>query len=87
MMFLVHIPKLKNTNSPVRNDLLKIKHIYLKGRGMIEGNGSNTDFWSETCGNVSLKDNFQACSIFAMNKNVLHSKSIVRDALDLKTMV
>lgn len=54
---------------------------------MIEGNGSNTDFWSETCGNVSLKDNFQACSIFAMNKNVLHSKSIVRDALDLKTMV
>jgi hypothetical protein len=34
--------KTKQTNSPLWNDLLKIKDLYLKGR-----NGRATDFWSD----------------------------------------
>ena len=31
--------KKNNKNSPVWNDLLKVRHIYLKGRSMVVGNG------------------------------------------------
>jgi len=46
-------------NSPVWNDLLKVRHIYLKGRTMQVGNGKSTSFWHDKwCGLVSLADKF-----------------------------
>jgi hypothetical protein len=46
-------------NSPVWNDLLKVRHIYLKGRSMMVGNGKSTSFWHDKwCGLVSLADKF-----------------------------
>ena len=51
--------KVKPVNSPVWNDLLKIKDIYLKGRVMCVGNGQFTDFWRDSwCGMISLKEKF-----------------------------
>jgi hypothetical protein len=47
-------------NSPVWNDLLKVKHIYLKGRIISVGNGPNKIFWEDLwCGMVALKDKFK----------------------------
>lgn len=46
-------------NSPVWNDLIKVKNLYLRGRVMAVGNGEKTDFWNDTwCGSVALKDKF-----------------------------
>jgi hypothetical protein len=46
-------------NSPVWNDLLKVRHVYLKGRSMVVGNGKSTSFWHDRwCGLVSLADKF-----------------------------
>jgi hypothetical protein len=46
-------------NSPMWNDLLKVRHVYLKGRSMKVGNGKNTSFWHDRwCGLVSLADKF-----------------------------
>ena len=51
--------KVKPVNSPVWNDLLKIKDIYLKGRVMCVGNGQFTDFLRDSwCGMISLKEKF-----------------------------
>jgi hypothetical protein len=51
--------KVKPTNSPVWNDLLKVREIYLQGRVMVVGNGKMTDFWRDTwCGACSLQDKF-----------------------------
>jgi hypothetical protein len=36
--------KKRQPNSPVWNDLLKVREIYLKGRAMALGNGEMTDF-------------------------------------------
>jgi hypothetical protein len=48
-------------NSPVWNDLLKVRHVYLKGRSMKVGNGKNTSFWhNRWCGQ-------QECSVEYMN--------------------
>ena len=39
------------------NDLIKVKHIYVKGRVLRLGNGKNIDFWNDIwCGPLSLKD-------------------------------
>ena len=47
----------KSMNSPVWNDLLKVKDVYLKGRLMCVGNGQFTDFWRDSwCGRVHLKE-------------------------------
>jgi hypothetical protein len=64
-------------NFPVWNDLLKVRHVYLKGRSMKVGNGKNTSFWhNRYCGLVSLADKFpklykisveQECSVEYMN--------------------
>jgi hypothetical protein len=49
----------KPSNSPVWNDLVKIKHIYIKGRVMRLGNGKSIDFWNDTwCGPLRLKGRF-----------------------------
>jgi hypothetical protein len=46
-------------NSPLWNDLLKVRNIYLKGRSMVVGNGRSTSFWCDRwCGLVSLADKF-----------------------------
>jgi hypothetical protein len=46
-------------NSPVWNDLLKVRNIYLKERSMVVGNGRSTSFWHDRwCGLVSLADKF-----------------------------
>jgi hypothetical protein len=46
-------------NSPVWNDILKVKHVYLKGRAMIVGNGKSTSFLHDRwCGLVFLTDKF-----------------------------
>jgi len=47
-------------NSPVWNDLLKVRHIYLKGRMMRVGNGKSTSFCHDKwCGLVPLADKFR----------------------------
>lgn len=59
--FTANISQLKHNpgNSHVWNDLLKVKHLYLKGRLMLVGEGKQTDFWCDQwCGAVSLKDKF-----------------------------
>ena len=46
-------------NSPVWNDLLKVKDLYLKGRSVVIGDGKSTSFWHyRWCGPVSLADKF-----------------------------
>jgi hypothetical protein len=51
--------KKKPLNSPLWNDLIKIKDLYLAGIMKI-GNGVDTDFWEDPwCGNVSLKEKFR----------------------------
>jgi hypothetical protein len=65
-------------NSLVWNDLLKVKHIYLKGRSVRIGDGKNTRFWHDRwCGLVSLVDKFpslyeisedQECSVETMKQ-------------------
>jgi hypothetical protein len=48
--------KKKPTNSPVWNDLIGIKDLYLAGRIMKIGNGVDLDFWEDPwCRNVALK--------------------------------
>jgi hypothetical protein len=50
----------KPRDSSVWNDLFKVKQLYLKGRIMIVGNGSNTNFCEDPwCGMVPLKDKFK----------------------------
>jgi hypothetical protein len=39
--------KKSSKNSNVWNDLLKVSHIYLKGRSMFMGNGKSTSFWHD----------------------------------------
>jgi hypothetical protein len=52
--------KQKQENSPVWNDLIKVKDIYTRGRVMILGNGKEIDFWRDAwCGLVPLKEKFQ----------------------------
>jgi hypothetical protein len=42
-------------NSPVWNDLLKVRQLYTKGRIMLLGNSQNIDFWEDPwCGIVHL---------------------------------
>jgi hypothetical protein len=49
----------ETSNSPVWNDLIKIKHYYTSGRVIKLGNGKNVDFWNDSwCGSLSLKDRF-----------------------------
>ena len=49
----------KSSNSPVWNDLIKVKNIYIKGRVLILGDGNNIDFWHDIwCRPLSLKDRF-----------------------------
>jgi hypothetical protein len=50
----------KPTNSPMWNDLIKIKDLYLASRIMKVGNGADTDFWGDPwCGNIALKSKFR----------------------------
>jgi hypothetical protein len=39
--------KNKPTNSPVWNDLIKVKELYLSGRYVKIGDGKDTNFWSD----------------------------------------
>jgi hypothetical protein len=56
----------KPTNSPVWNDLIKVKNMYLAGRIMKVGNGADTDFWEDPwCGNIALKSRFR--SLYEIN--------------------
>jgi hypothetical protein len=49
------------------NDLLKVSHIYLKGRSTFMGNGKSTSFWhGRWCGLVSLADKFP--NLYEINK-------------------
>lgn len=49
----------KANNSPMWNDMIEVKHIYLMGRSMKVGNDHMIDFWRDIlCANVSLKDKF-----------------------------
>ena len=49
----------KASNSPVWNDLLKVRVWYLKGRRMLTGDAKMTDFWEDTwCGETPLKREF-----------------------------
>lgn len=51
--------KHKPSNSPVWDDLIKVKDLYLKGRVIVLGNSKSTDFWQDRwCGDVPLKEKF-----------------------------
>ncbi|CAN6249384.1 unnamed protein product [Urochloa humidicola] len=55
----LHELKARPNNSPVWNDLLKVKELYLRGRIVRIGNGLTTDFWRDAwCGLVPLKEKF-----------------------------
>jgi hypothetical protein len=43
----LHHIRMKNDDSPVWKDLLKVKHLYLKGRMMAVRNRNSTDFWND----------------------------------------
>jgi hypothetical protein len=44
----------------VWNDLLKVKELYLAGRYIKVGDGSDTDFWRDSwCGSITLQDKFR----------------------------
>jgi hypothetical protein len=46
-------------NSPVWNDLLKVRQLYTKGRIKLLGNGQAIDFWEDPwCGIVPQKVHF-----------------------------
>ena len=56
------ISKLKksNNNSPMWSDLLKVKHIYLRGRIMLAGNGkTQASSMISGVGRCPLKTSFQ----------------------------
>jgi hypothetical protein len=56
---IVHL-KVKPSNSPVWNDLIKVKELYMCGRYIQIGNGRDTDFWSDPwCGTIPLKEKFR----------------------------
>jgi hypothetical protein len=70
----------KASNSPVWNDLIKIKNVYIKGGVLRLGDGKNIDFWHNIwCEPLSLKDRFlelykicfdQDCSVMKVsNRN------------------
>jgi hypothetical protein len=47
-------------NSPIWNDLLKVKQLYLKGRLISIGNGQSTSFWDDPwCGVIALEEKFK----------------------------
>ena len=49
----------KNSNSPMWNDIIKVRDIYVKNRVMVIGDRERTDFWSDACcGITPLKDIF-----------------------------
>ena len=75
----LHNLKKKPGNSPIWNDLLKVKVIYLKGRIMIVGNGQSTDFWQDAwCGTMPLKEKFP--DLFAIcNTNVVSVEGMARN--------
>jgi hypothetical protein len=55
----LHHIKMKNDNSPVWKDLLKVKHLYLRGRVMVVGNGNSTDFWNDAwCGTSPFHEKY-----------------------------
>jgi hypothetical protein len=47
------------SNSPVWNDLLKVKDLYMNGRVMMVGRGDTTDFCHDAwCGSLPLKEKY-----------------------------
>ena len=49
--------KEKPFNSPVWNDLLKVKDIYTKNRKIIVGKGDRTDLWHDVwCADITLSE-------------------------------
>uniref|UniRef100_A0A0A8XWS4 Uncharacterized protein n=1 Tax=Arundo donax TaxID=35708 RepID=A0A0A8XWS4_ARUDO len=60
--------KHKATDSPVWSDLLKVRKLYLRGRVMLLGNGTNIDFWNDIwCKNITLCEKF--AELFQVNHN------------------
>jgi len=67
---LQHLKK-KPGNSPVWNDLLKVKDLYLQGRIMVVGDGQGTDFWQDAwCGAIPLKEKFPELFTICNNNSV-----------------
>jgi hypothetical protein len=67
------IANLKNkpSNSPVWNDLIKIKNLYLSGRIVKIGNGEDTDFWLDAwCGDTTLKEKFNDLFEISNEQNI-----------------
>jgi hypothetical protein len=61
-------------NSKARSvwkDLLKVKHLYLKGRIIVVGNCQNTNFWEDPwCGVIALKDKFKELFEICLEQDV-----------------
>ena len=61
----------KQSNSPVWNDLIKVRDIYVKNRVMVIGDGERTDFWNDVwCGITPLKDRFPELFVICNGKKV-----------------
>jgi hypothetical protein len=63
--------KYKPSNSPVWNDLIKIKNLYMYGRVVKIGNGEDTDFWLDAwCGDTTLKEKFSDLFEISEEQNI-----------------
>jgi hypothetical protein len=61
---------MKFDDSPVWKDLLKVKHLYIKGRMMVVGNGQSTDFWKDAwCGTNSFCDRFPQLFLYLFSSS------------------
>jgi hypothetical protein len=50
---------IKHDDFAVWKDLLKVKHLYIRERMMIVGNGQSTNFWKDAwCGTNAFCDSF-----------------------------
>jgi hypothetical protein len=55
----LHHIRLRNDESPVWKDLLKVKHLYLRQRMMVVGDGNSADFWNDAwCGSSPFCEKF-----------------------------
>ena len=73
---------MKQGDSPVWKDLLKVKQIYLQGRIMVVGDGRSTDFWHDTWGKMFPSvNNTPPCMIFALIKSIQSGRWLTVDGI------
>jgi hypothetical protein len=73
----LHHIRMKSDDSPVWKDLLKVKHLYLKGRMMTVGNGNSTDFWNDAwCGTFPFCEKYPQRFNICLNQQLTVAEAI-----------